>query len=87
MRRVTILLLSMLLAAGCDSRSTASTNDILLDRIEAQVRLPPTARPLHEYERIYRREGGRIYALYLASDEASNVNGALVSADGGWSAA
>jgi len=24
---------------------------------------------------------------WLASDEASNVNGALVSADGGWSAA
>jgi len=36
---------------------------------------------------IMQKAGGGAVVTWLASDEASNVNGAIVTSDGGWSAA
>lgn len=51
--------------------SQALPSDAVIARIEASVRLPPSARPVADYDRTYQMSGaGRIVATYMLASMA-----------------
>lgn len=53
----------ILIATAC----APTPSDQIMNRIEAQVRMPARAHPLNSYRRYYYRDGPVIIGLYLSS--------------------
>lgn len=57
-----------LVAGGCPARS-ANDEGVLMEAIEADVRLPNGAKNLSDYARYYYRDGTKVVGIYVSGDK------------------